>query len=130
MSIPRGDRPSLIKRLRVARIPYIAPGQRQLALINAKFTCKDDDQRHLIKMRLGASSEEVDETVTYLRAYCKEPRERIELHTIEERSVRLEAFVATLRLWGDRCGQTRGMTIRAKFTSTAQHPSGLTNLHH
>ena len=79
MSIPRGDRLSLIKRLRVARIPYIAPGQRQLALINAKFTCKDDDQRtneHLIKMRLGASSEEVDETVTYLQCALQELRER------------------------------------------------------
>ena len=53
-----------------------------------------------------------------------------ELHTIEERSVRLEALVATLRLFCDRCGQTRDMTIGVKFTSTAQHPNGLTNLQH
>ena len=47
-------------------------------------------------MRLGASTEEVDETVTYLRAYCKSCRSEIgiELHTIDDRSVRLEAFVA------------------------------------
>ena len=87
---------------------------------------------HLIKMRLGASSEEVDETVTNLRAYCKSCGSEIgiELHTIEDRSVRLEAFVATLRVWCDRCGQTRDVTIRAKFTSSAQRLRGLTNLQH
>ena len=87
---------------------------------------------HLIEMRLGASREEVDETVTYLRAYCKSCGSEIgiELHTIDDRSVRLEAFVATLLVWCERCGQTRDMTIRAKFTSTAQPLSGLTNLQH
>jgi RNase P subunit RPR2 len=87
---------------------------------------------HLIKMRLGASTEEVDETVTYLRAYCKSCGSEIgiELHTIDDRSVRLEAFVAKLRVWCDRCGQTRDVTIRAKFTSTAQHLGSLTNLQH
>jgi RNase P subunit RPR2 len=86
---------------------------------------------HLIKMRLGASTE-VDETVTYLRAYCKSCRSEIgiELHTIDDRSVRLEAFVAKLQVWCDRCGQTRDVTIWAKFTSAAQHLSGLTNLQH
>ena len=87
---------------------------------------------HLIKMRLGASSEEVDETVTSLRACCKSCGSEIgiELHTIDDRSVRLEAFVATLRVWCDRCGQARDMAIRAKFTSTSQHLSRLTNLQH
>ena len=87
---------------------------------------------HLIKMRLGASSEAVDETVTQLRAYCKSCGSEIgiELHTIDDRSVRLEAFVGTLRVWCNRCGQTRDMAIRAKFTSTAQHLSRLTNLQH
>ena len=87
---------------------------------------------HLIEMRLGASREEVDETVTYLRAYCKSCGSEIgiELHTIDDRSVRLEAFVAKLQVWCDRCGQTRDVTIWAKFTSAAQHLSGLTNLQH
>jgi len=42
---------------------------------------------HLIKMRLGASTEEVDETVTYLRAYCKSCGSAIgiELRTIDDR---------------------------------------------
>jgi len=87
---------------------------------------------HLIKIRLRTSTEEMDETVTYVCAFCKNCGSKIaiQLNTINDRGMRFEAIVGTLRVWCDQCGQAQEMTIRAKFTSPAEHLSSLTNLQH
>jgi transcription elongation factor Elf1 len=85
---------------------------------------------YLIRMNLRTSTEEKDETVTSLRANCKNCGSKIEiqLHTVDDRGVRFESIVGTLRVLCDQCGQAHNMNIRAKFTPTGL--LNLTNLRH